>query len=287
MKLVDRIYNEIAENVLEDAELPRLTLPRLAKHFGSSTRPVRQAVDRLVSDGLLQKLENGRLSRPEKISASKRKQVERRLVDVSDATDVHEAVKDHLIRLSLSGFSDYVREEQIAQEFDLSRAVLRRLFTEFSTCGLLHHVPRCGWKVVPFREDEMVQFIEVRRSLEDLALCEAFSRLDHEVINNMLDNNRRASTSKRPKEDNRLHEYIIAESGNRYIQNFFLQNSPYYDLFFDWESQNPASCRKASKEHCLILKSILSNNLQKARKALADHINYDHSMLLQFQTTDT
>ncbi|MCJ8330629.1 MAG: GntR family transcriptional regulator [Lentisphaeria bacterium] len=279
MKLMDSIYRDLALRIIESRKLPILTLPSLAAHFGSSTRPVRQAVEKLIIDGLLVKSTNGRLSVSKKPAKKSVNQIQKQLKQSKSVGGSEQKLLNLLIDYSLSGHGDYLREEQLAGDFGIGRSRLRQIFMTYAGRGLLEHIPRCGWKVIPFRQDDMKHFIKVRKTLEDLALCESFDSLDTDLINDMLQNNKRALRAKVPVEDNRLHAYIIETSGNRYIETFFKQNAPYYELFFDWESNNAKLCRKASREHCAILQAVLDKDLSQARKALLAHIGYEHDFV--------
>ncbi|NRA39393.1 MAG: GntR family transcriptional regulator [Planctomycetes bacterium] len=295
MKLIDRIYTDLAQKIIERRDLPTLTLPALAAHFSSSTRPVRQAVDKLIEHKLLIKSANGRLHVAENITKTLCGKIKKTLVTTDPLGINEERLLGKLIRYSIEGFQDYLREENMAEEFNIGRGNLRQFFSNYANRGLLEHVTHCGWKVIPFNETDMQHFIYTRQSLEDLALRESFSQLDHTIIRTSLENNKRTlhltratKTTKTTKtiktiktialsnEDNSFHAYFVGISGNRYIQQFYDQHMPYYSIFSEWEGKDIQASISTAKEHCRILEAILDNNLSAARDALHTHLQFEH-----------
>ena len=62
-KISDGIADEVRTRVQQRLALPfSLTTPAMAKYFGTSLTPVRQAVERLVAEGVLEKGANQRLA---------------------------------------------------------------------------------------------------------------------------------------------------------------------------------------------------------------------------------
>ncbi len=281
MTLTERIYLDLAQDIINHNDLPPLTLPALAKHFSCSTRPIRQAVDRLIADKVLTKTDNGRLHVPDRITKRAQQKIKQSINADEDSEELEDQLLGKLIHYALEAHQDYLREEHVADEFNIGRGRLRQLFMEFASRGLLEHIPHCGWKVIPFDESDMTHFIKTRKTLEDLALCESFDKLDHNIIRDCLEKNKQGLQAKQPKEDDTFHHHMIEVSGNRYIAQFLAQYMPYYTIFSEWEAKDAEASRAACREHCRILEAMLKNDLEAARAALDAHLDTDVELLFR------
>ena len=90
----------------------------------------------------------------------------------------------------------------------------------------------------------LAAYLEIREALELKAFDLAKSHLGHSRLEKMLAGNQVTAEGEPPQLDNRLHQYLIEKSRNRYIQSFFRQ----------------------------ILEALIAKHWAKARKALSDHI---------------
>ena len=74
MTLADHVYEDLASRIECKEALPcKLTFSALAKHYKVSLTPVRTAVTRLVNEGYLKTLDNGRLQVGDSPPAAKRR----------------------------------------------------------------------------------------------------------------------------------------------------------------------------------------------------------------------
>ena len=222
MTLAEHVYEDLASRIESNDALPcKLTFSALAKHYKVSLTPVRTAVTRLVSEGYLKTLDNGRLQVGDTPPAAKRRS--KPSLPLELPKDHEATIRADLIRMSLTGDTRYIREAAAASRYGIGRTVLRPIFSRLAGQGLLEHVPRCGWRVRKFDTKDLCDFIEVRQALELKALEEARPKLQKEVLEQFLEGNRSP-----PRGDmqmgalnNNLHSYWIKLSGNRYIIDFF------------------------------------------------------------------
>lgn len=249
-----------------DPEFP-LTLEGMATHFGTSLMPVRVAVEALVADGYLQRQENGRL-------AVNRRRVRRRAVETAPAPDAPvpaAMISDFVLRQSLAANPDYLREEAMAERFGVGRTVVRRIFSQLAGAGMLEHVPRCGWRVRAYREEEMLEYLDAREALEVKSMELAQPRLEAAVLERFLEANT-PDSSGRPRLDNTLHQYWIERSENYYIRDFFARYGAYFSALFDQAALAADTAAEMAGEHRAILEGLLANKLSRAQQALVDHI---------------
>lgn len=271
MTISEQIESDLRAHVVAGEEPPYpLTLGGIAKFFEVSLMPVRGAVDSLVADNFLLRGENGRLSinprRRRRDGAKLNKQVRGKRPDAPE-----KLLTDYVIDLSLQGADECLREEVTAERFGIGRTVLRRILNRLAGEGIIEHLPRRGWRVRPFREKDMLDYIDMRETLELHALDLACGNLDEGHLKELLEGNTPGKGGK-PRLDNRLHRYFVDSAGNRYLGGFFDQNGIYFEALFTRAVLDEETVARRAKEHRVILKALLDGDIQKAKQSLSLHI---------------
>ena len=165
-------------------------------------------------------------------------------------------------------------------KYGISRSAIRSILHRLAGEGVLDHVPRRGWRLRPFRQDDLQAFIEVREVLELKALDLARSKLVAVDLQRMLDANRLPTSSGDvPQIDETMHEYFVAKAGNSYIRDFFERQGRYYRLLFEWEDHEPEVAVETIRQHREILTALLEKDWSSARRALSHHILENHPIL--------
>jgi DNA-binding GntR family transcriptional regulator len=248
-----------------------LTLTALSRHYGVSFTPVREALRDLVSEGVLQKDDNGRVRLSTAIARSASS---RSAVQPSEPPDrasaLEAALATEMIGRSLRGEADYVREEATAAQFSVGRTAIRQALARLAGRGLVVHVPRCGWRVRPFDEADLDAYLEVREVLELKALQLARPNLVAADLKRMLARN--APGGRTPRLDNNLHRYLIDKAGNAYIRDFFERHGAYYTTIFDFAAPETHVVAAMARQHRAILRALIDRDWPRARRALAHHI---------------
>lgn len=252
----------------------RLTLDALSKRYQVSTRPVRTVVQELIDEKYLEKGQNGRLAIASKGVAG----------DVSPPEkpiDWSEVIANDVIRLSLEGAPTLLREETTAEKYGISRFTIRQIFQRLAGHGILNHLPRRGWQIRPFRQEDLDDYIYVRAKHELMALDLAWPRLVDEELQAILEGNIVPdSPKKQPICDNSLHAYLIEKSRNPFIADFFDRHGKYYNALFNWESLDRKAKIQAIQHHREILEALLRRDRSAAEAALENHIRNNHPVLL-------
>lgn len=281
MSIATYIKDDLAAQLKSGRELPvQLTLDSLADHYSVSLTPVRTAVAGLIDEGLLQKGPNHRLA----ATAASRKTTRSRRKPKLPAPprDPYEVIAGDLVQLSLRGEPIYLREEATAEKYDISRSAIRNILHRLAGEGVLDHIPRRGWRLRPFQQDDLQAYIEVREVLELKALELARPKLDPEQLQRMLDLNVPPTTVGPPLiVDESLHEYLISIADNAYITDFFARQGRYYRLLFEWEDHDHDVAIETMRQHHEILTALLKKNWSTARKLLSHHILDNHPILGQ------
>jgi DNA-binding GntR family transcriptional regulator len=98
----------------------------------------------------------------------------------------------------------------------------------------------------------------------------------------MLEGNAPVDEDQSPRLDNRLHEYLIAKSGNRYIRNFFRQyTATYYTSAFDYAAPEAHVVAEMAAQHRAILEALVARKWARAREALIQHIRAQRPSLIR------
>lgn len=271
MTLSEQIQEDIKAHIVAGETLPYpLTLSGIAGHFKASLMPARTAVEQLIDAKFLFRSRDGALG----INTRRRsRDPQVSLTSLRPTTPVapEKKLAEHIINLSLLGTDECLREEVTAEEFGIGRTVLRRIFNRFSGEGIIEHLPRRGWRVRPYSEAEMLDYIDMRETLELRALELAAPRLDTDFLRQVIHGNRPDARGK-PQLDNRLHRHWIDRAENRYLTQFFDQNGVYYETLFARAVLDEETVARRAREHCRILKSVLTGDLSEAKSALSQHI---------------
>jgi DNA-binding GntR family transcriptional regulator len=286
MSIATYIKDDLAAQLKSGRELPvQLTLDSLAGHYDVSLTPVRTAVAELVDEGLLEKGPNRRLE----ATLPRRKRSRTHQTKLPEPPqDPFEIIASDLVWLSLRGESIYLREEATAEKYDISRSAIRNILHRLAGEGMLDHIPRRGWRLRPFRQDDLQAFIEVREVLELKALELARPKLDPVELQRMLKlNELPASANPSLSVDESLHEYLISTAGNAYITDFFARQGRYYRLLFEWEDHDHDVAIETMRQHHEILSALVKKNWSAARKALSHHILVNHPILGQVDGNST
>jgi len=276
MLMTTYIKEDISARLRTGQALPTsLTIDALSEHYNVSFSPVRTAIAELIDEGLVVKGPNRRL-----IAVPQAKRAARFVKPPELPPDPFAIISNDLVKMSLRGEAIFLREEATAEKYNIGRSAIRSILHRLAGEGMLDHVPRRGWRLRPFRQDDLQAFIEVREVLELKALDLARSKFVATELKCMLDANQLpTSADDTARVDESLHKYIIAKAGNNYIHDFFERQGRYYRLLFEWEDHEPEVAHQTIRQHREILTALLENNLTTARKVLSHHILNNHPIL--------
>ncbi|WP_170150227.1 GntR family transcriptional regulator [Parahaliea mediterranea] len=272
MTIAEQIKADLATHLRQgDKALPcKLTLDALAKHYGVSMTPVRNAVEDLVQMGAIQRLENGRLA-PGRVSSRTLATLVRQPSLAGNRQNLEEAVRREVVQRSLRQDGEFLREQATAEQFGTGRTAVRQIFSRLAGAGMLEHVPRRGWRVKPYKKEDTLDYLVVRESLELKAMDLARPRFVQEELELLLAGNQSGKGSA-PRLDDALHDYWIDRCGNRYIQEFFDRYSVFYNTLFNSAVRDDATRHSMAVEHCEIVEALLEKDWRGARRALSHHI---------------
>src|SRR6478672_13692060 len=196
MSIASFIKQDLIANI-RSGELAsdRLTLDALSKRYRVSATPVRAAVRELIEEKYLKKGDNGRL-------VVRMKSLGGASSAPKEPTDWGEVIANDLVQMSLEGVPVLLREETTAEKYGISRSSIRQIFHRLAGRGILEHLPRRGWQLRPFRQEDLDAYLAMRVNLEVMALDLAWPRLVDEELQAIYDGNLLAeSPNDRPTVD--------------------------------------------------------------------------------------
>lgn len=275
MTWTEYIRDDLRQKIASGKDVPdRLTINFLSEHYEVSPTPVRLAINELVDEAYLIRKSNGRIElNPNKMGSGKGRPP-RKLPKPPE--DYYTRIADDLVERSFKGQKLELEPAAVAEDYGISQTMVRQIFNRLAGIGLLKHLPRRGWELVPFDRKLLDDFLQVREALELLALELAMPRMDRAELQRIYDNNYFDEETDSLRHDNSLHDYIIRCCDNHFVSNFMERYGQYYHILLNWETQDPESRRaviKATQEHRYILEAILAGDLAESKRRLSLHIH--------------
>jgi DNA-binding GntR family transcriptional regulator len=271
MTLTDYIKSDIQGHIDSGRDVPcKLTIAALSAHYNVSLTPVRAAIDQLLEERYLVKLSNGRLNVRD---ATRKPNRPKPVLEIPKRPeDLEEIVRRDVIRASLLGSNEFLREEGTAKKYNVGRTALRPILSRLSGQGFLNYVPRCGWQIRKLDERDLESYLECREALELKALELARPRLVRADLERLLAGNRGNDATPSTVFDNSLHAYWISRAGNPYINNFFTTYGRFYMTLLEYLAPEAAVVSEVAAQHCEILEAVIDERWGEARRALKRHI---------------
>ncbi|MDX1565998.1 MAG: GntR family transcriptional regulator [Phycisphaeraceae bacterium] len=274
MSIAEYIRKDLEARVVAGRPLPEpLTLRNLARHYDVSITPVRIATEELIRRNRFKRNASGQLI------PAPHNEPHGQVDEPSEPEDWDQIAQQEAVRLSLAGREIFWREQAAADRYKIGRTRVRRIFSRMAGLGFLEHVPRRGWRVRPFDEKQMCDYLVVRQTLELQALDMSAGRLDHALLEKYLQTNVPSKAGRRGQLDNRLHLHWIKQSNNYYIQDFFDRHSAFYTTLFEMAAPGASRVDEMARQHRRILKALLTDDLPSAKQHLAEHIRDQQSVV--------
>lgn len=287
MKLASRIANDLEAQLAGNSIPFPLTMDGISNHYGVSYTPIREALSGLIENGLLRKKSNGRL---EAVARRTKKKTKVSAFHQELVEDPVTLITEELVKVSLSGKETFIREQATALKHGLTRSALREVLQRLAGEGLILHIPRRGWLVKPFRQEDLQAFLEVREAMELKALELARSKLTSSEakvkLRQIKSSNKIYQNGKvRVIIDNSLHQYLIELAANPYIDDFFQRHGKYYSILFKWEGGDEKAGIQAVKQHHAIIDALLKEDWKVAVKELSVHLHTNHPVLQEINSS--
>ncbi|MGI6778452.1 MAG: GntR family transcriptional regulator [Acetivibrionales bacterium] len=174
-----------------------------------------------------------------------------------------------------------IREDLLAEEISMSRTPVREAINQLSAEGLVKNIPRKGIYFISFSTEEIVDLLDVRESLEVLAVSRCIEKIKPEQLQRLRDNLDEFEfmlSQKKYKECNELdssfHREIAAISDNSKLIEYLSEIEDIMLIARTVEKkESPESKNKLTlKEHSKILDCISNADKTGAVKAVKENI---------------
>ena len=189
--------------------------------------------------------------------------------------DVYSVLFDRI----LTGYYPHdtkLKEEELADEFNISRTPVREILNQLAQDGLVDKVPKKGTRVIGFTVDDVEEIYEIRKSLEIQALRYSASFLSIHGLKEIREElqNLKESTDFKEHErvDSKLHNYFIHASKKYRLIRMLDQLYRLMQRFRELGYRDPKTRDIALDAHLVLVDALILRDIEKAVQILADHI---------------
>jgi DNA-binding GntR family transcriptional regulator len=167
-------------------------------------------------------------------------------------------------------------QEKMAKELGISKIPLIQSLTRLNNEGLLTKIPRRGFCVREFTEDELNYIFDVRAALEMLCVSIIIKNYNPKVINKIKDFLNDFETYYKEKDskkyydtDVKFHFFVIRSSNNSLIIDIV---EKFNILLLCYIKGFVLEVEESFEQHKNLIEAILNKDLEKAEKSMRDHI---------------
>ena len=179
-------------------------------------------------------------------------------------------------------------EIQLAERLGVSRTPIREAIRKLALEGLVLMIPRRGAEVAKISEKNLRDVLEVRRSLEELAIDLACQRIQEEELETLREAQKEFAAAvaagdamEIAQTDEKFHEIIYSGTGNQKLMQI-LSNLREQMYRYRLEYIKDANKRQILLvEHEQILKALSLRHVQEARLAVREHIDNQEITVLK------
>jgi len=188
---------------------------------------------------------------------------------------------------------EWLRQEKLAQELNVSQMPVREALKELAAEGLIEHVPYRGARVVEFAPEDVLDLYEHRAFLEGRGAEFAAEKITGDELKELKEMADLMAAlppekiSEYRKTNRAFHAMIFNASGHGYLIRTLTQMWESFPTMlignFPFSAQNPLPERdlQDQQEHLAILAALEARNGGQARKAMQAHILSAATHLIQ------
>lgn len=174
-----------------------------------------------------------------------------------------------------------IREDLLAEEISMSRTPVREAINQLSAEGFVKNIPRKGIYSIEFSTEEIIDLLDVRESLETLAVVRCIERIKPEQLQRLKDNIDEFEfmlSKEKYKEcnelDSRFHREIAAISGNSKLIEFLSEIEDFMNIARSVEKKDSPKTKNqlTLKEHSKIFDCISNKDKSGAAASIKENI---------------
>jgi DNA-binding GntR family transcriptional regulator len=197
--------------------------------------------------------------------------------NVSKASEVFERLRAAIWSGELQPGAQ-LRESHLARQMAVSQVPVREALLRLEHLGLVVRVPDRGTHVTDLSLEEILDRIEVRTHLEELAFCLAAKRMTPEIeaelrsrLNELEKSSRTRNHFKVAEADLRFHEAVWRASGNRVLEQALDRLCVSLYAFVSLK-RHEASEKLSITSHRDLLAALLGGQAQAISRQIRSHL---------------
>lgn len=215
------------------------------------------------------------------------------LTEIGNIPSLKKLVYDNLKERIISGElkpGTRLREEDLSEEMNISRAPIREAFNMLERDGFTVIVPRKGAIVAEATKEERDYIWEMRGILEPYAAVKSMPLISEEEINKVEKDLKKVQENPDDLElymnsDLELHEMLFQNLDNHFLKDT-LENMRAHSLRMRWAVENTCPGQRGDielesiKEHLKILEALKKKDKKMVYDAVYDHIQKSKDRIL-------
>ena len=204
-------------------------------------------------------------------------------VDMNEFLPLRDVVYNTLRKAILRGEfqpGERLMEIMLANKLGVSRTPVREAMRQLENEGLVIMIPRKGAQVAKITRQELNDVLEVRKSLEILAVEKACERMTpeqeaalaeaEELFNSLIGTDDITAIA---EADVAFHDVIYQATGNRRLIQILNNLREQMYRFRVEHLKNKAGRLKLTEEHRAIVEAVLAKDAEAASRLTAEHID--------------
>ena len=198
---------------------------------------------------------------------------------VSLAEEIEHILRERILKGEY-GIGERIKENQIADEINVSRTPIREAFKQLEKEGLIQSIPNRGSFALGLTKQEVQDIYAVRAAVEVLAVEWAIVRISGEEILRLQDVFERMEfytgrqDSRKILELNKaFHEIIYSASGSRFLAQILRSYQEYVEKTRKATVYCSENLPIILEEHRGILEAIQAKNKTKAVQRMSAHLS--------------
>lgn len=181
-------------------------------------------------------------------------------------------------------------EQELATEFEVSRATLRDAFKALAFEGLLHIEPNRGATVNSISENELRELFDIRMMFEVHAVRSVALKSDNKLIKILRQQIKEMRTAVNDGNHDvyfdvavHFHQQIMAGCSNTLLLTLYEQVKPRFQRYQSLLAWLPESPSQSIEEHSKIVKAIADGDPDAAEKEIQRHLE---RLIARFDTAN-
>ena len=191
---------------------------------------------------------------------------------------VYETLRKAILKEKLKP-GERLMENTIAAKLGVSRTPVREAIRMLSDEGLVLLIPRRGAQVAQISRQELTDVLEIRKSLESLAVEKACEKIDEELLIKLAEAEEAfkaavetGTITQIAEADVAFHDVIYAASGNKRLMSILSNlREQMYRFRLEYLKQ-PGIMNVLIKEHDDITDAVRARDTARAKQLIADHV---------------